>query len=89
MRKIFEELGAEVGWDGATMTASATKGDKTVKLTIGSRLMYINSTEITLDTAPIVLSERTLVPVRAVAEGLDCDVNWNSGANTVEIEPKS
>lgn len=88
MRKIFEELGAAVTWDGNTRTASGKRGDRTVKITVGSNKMYVNSKSITLDTAPIILSERTLVPVRAVAEGLGCDVDWIGDTSTVTIEPK-
>lgn len=88
MRKIFENLGARVEWDGASQTVTGTKGDRKVRVTVGSKLMYVNSKEITLDTSPIVMSDRTLVPVRAVAEGLGCDVDWIERTSTVEIEPK-
>ena len=88
MRKIFEKLGARVSWDDATNTAVGIKGERSVKLAIGNKTMYVNNKEIRLDTAPIVLSDRTLVPIRAVAEGLGCNVDWNERTNTVEIQPK-
>ena len=88
MRKIFEELGATVSWDENTQTASGTKNGKTVSLTVGSRTMNVGGTEITLDTPPIVLSDRTLVPARAVAEGMGCNVNWDGASNTVIITEK-
>ena len=50
--------------------------------------MYVNNKAIELDTAPFVLSERTLVPVRAVAEGLGCEVDWDGRYNLVSIMPK-
>lgn len=87
MRKIFEELNASVEWDGDTRTAIGTKGNKTIKLTVGSNIMYINDKAVTLDTAPIIMSDRTLVPVRAVAEGLNCNVDWNADTLTVLITP--
>lgn len=88
MRKIFEELGAVVSWDNATQTASGKKGDRTVKISVGKQTMYVNSKFVELDTVPIVLSGRTLVPVRAVAEGLGCDVDWDGNYNLVSITPK-
>lgn len=88
MRKIFEELGAKVTWDESTQTASGRKGDRTVRITIGQKTMYINNKKIELDTAPFVLSGRTLVPARAVAEGLGCDVDWDGRHNLVSITPK-
>lgn len=37
-RAVFEALGAKVKWDGATKTVTATKGNTTIKLTVGSRM---------------------------------------------------
>ena len=88
MRKIFEELGADVSWNDSEQTATGKKDDRTVKVTVNSKTMYVNNKKITLDTAPIVVSARTLVPVRAVAEGLGCDVDWTERTSTVDIEPK-
>lgn len=88
MRKIFEDLGAKVTWDEDTQTAIGRKGDRTVRVTIGQKTMYVNNTRIELDTPPFVLSGRTLVPARAIAEGLGCEVDWNDGYNLVSITPQ-
>lgn len=85
MRKIFEELGADVSWDEATQTASGRRGDKTIRITVGSNIMYVNNTEVKLDAPAIVLSDRVLVPARAVAEGMNCNVNWNEAISLVSI----
>ena len=86
MRKIFEALGASVSWNDATQTATGVLGDRTVSLKIGSSVMEINGEPIILDTAPIVVNGRTLVPARAVAEGLGCTVDWQDETNTVVIK---
>lgn len=87
MRKIFEELGATVAWDNNTKTVTGKKGDRTVKVTVGQNKMYVNNKEYTLDTAPVVVSGRTLVPVRAIAEGLGCKVKWDENKSLVKITP--
>ncbi len=89
MRKIFEELGATVNWDGNTQTATGKKGDRTVQVTVGQNVMYVNGNKVQLDVAPIILNDRTLVPVRAVSEGLGCNVKWDSVNYTVSITPKN
>jgi len=89
MRKIFEELGADVNWDSSTQTATGRKGDRTVRVTVGSNKMYVNSKEISLDIPPMIMNNRTLVPVRAVAEGLGCEVDWDSKRYIVSITPKT
>lgn len=88
MRKIFEVLGASVSWNDAAQTATGVLGDRTVSLKIGSSVMEINGEPTILDTAPIVVNGRTLVPARAVAEGLGCLVDWQDETNTVVISKK-
>lgn len=94
MRKIFEKLGAEVEWvDGAQMIF-ATKGAKCVLLQIGMPKMAINNfdtkevTKFDLDTEPLIIDGRTLVPVRAVSEAFDMNVEWVDETRTVVITEK-
>lgn len=86
LRAIFEKLGATVTWDGETKTAIGQRGATTVKITVGSNAMYVNDARIELDVSAIVLSDRTLVPARAVAEGFGCTVGWDAAAATVIVE---
>lgn len=86
LRAIFEELGAEVQWDGESKTITAVKDNVTIALTIGKAQMLKNGEPIDLDIAPIITYDRTLVPFRAVAEAFDCKVSWNEETRTVVIE---
>ncbi len=85
LRAIFEALGATVEWDNDTQTVTATKDEVCVVATIGSKTIYVNNVRKTMDVAPIIINGRTLVPVRFVAEALDCNVEWNENTQTVEI----
>lgn len=85
MRAVFEALGAEVEWDGTTQTAIGVKKNTTVKITIGKDYLLKNNNIIVLDSPAVVISGRTLVPIRAIAESLDCKVQWYSQTQTVEI----
>ena len=85
MRVIFEELGAQVNWNGETQTVTSTKGDKTIILTVGSYTMYVNSKEVTLDVAPVIVNQRTMVPARAVSESFDLKVDWDGDTRSVFI----
>ena len=87
MRKIFEKLGASVDWDAESSTVTCTKDGKTVRITIGSSVMYTDGKQKTLDTPAIAVSGRTLVPVRAVSEALECRVEWGGNTNSVHITP--
>lgn len=77
MRAIFEALGAEVNWNPDTWTAIATKDDTKIEITIDSTEMLKNGDVVTLDVPARLIGSRTLVPVRAVSEGLGADVDWN------------
>ena len=85
MRKIFEEIGAEVLWDGDTKTITATKDDITVKMQIDNKVINVSGKDISLDVPPMLVDSRTLVPARAVAESFDLKVEWDDETKTVYI----
>ena len=85
MRVIFEALGAEVSWDGQIQTAIGETKKTTVKITIGKDYLLKNDNIVVLDSPAVVISGRTLVPVRAIAESLDCKVEWYGETQVVEI----
>jgi hypothetical protein len=84
-RAVFEALGAKVKWDGATKTVTATKGNTTIKLTVGSRDAYINGKLVRLNAAPRLINGKVMVPIRFVSEALGAKVKWNVAAQSVVI----
>jgi hypothetical protein len=88
LRKIFESLGAEIHWDQATSTVTATKEQTIVKLTIGSLVGYVNDQQVPLDTAAVVLNDRTLVPVRFIVSAFGAKTTWDDVTKTVRIVSK-
>lgn len=85
LRGIFEALGAEVGWDNATQTVSAEKGETIVYLFIGQKTAYINGEATELDVPAQIVNNRTLVPLRFVSEALGANVAWDGNTRTVTI----
>ncbi|MBQ9096894.1 MAG: copper amine oxidase N-terminal domain-containing protein [Clostridia bacterium] len=85
MRKIFEELGATVDWDGSIQKITAKKQDITVVMQINSNILSVNGNNVTLDVPPQLVNGRTLVPVRAVAESFDIHVLWDEVYNNVVL----
>jgi len=84
-RAIFEALDATVAWDDATRTCVAVKDGITIVLTIDSPVMYVNSVARSLDCPPVLYSSRTLVPIRAISEALNCQVGWDELEQRVSI----
>lgn len=85
MRFIFEALGAEVTWDDALQKATAVKGADTIEISVDQTVMLKNGQEILLDVPARLVNDRTLVPVRAVSEGLDANVEWIEETQQVVI----
>ncbi len=85
MRAIFEKLGAVVYWDNNTRTAIAQKGNVNVSIAIDDITLYKNGEPIVLDVPAQLNGGRTLVPLRAVSEAFECDVQWNGDTQTVNI----
>ena len=88
MRAIFEELHCSVDYtdiDGRQIITAKLNENNSIGLVIGSDEMQIHNQKIKLDTAPIIVNDRTLVPLRAVSEAFDYDVNWDEDTKTVTI----
>lgn len=45
----------------------------------------VNGTKITSDVPAMVINDRTVVPVRAVSEALNCDIEWDDASKGVNI----
>lgn len=86
MRAIFENLGYKVTWSGAEKKIMAQKDDITLELQINNTNINYNNKIITSDVPPQVVDDRTLVPVRIIAECSNCSVSWEQKTHTVIIE---
>ena len=89
LRSVFEALGYAVSWNESTMTAIASKGSEQIFVTIGVLNIKHNNGTYISDTAPTIIAiDRTLVPVRAIAETAGCNVTWDDDLLTVNITKK-
>lgn len=86
LRAVSEAFGATVGWDDASRTVTLMMGQRIVSMTIGSKTMYINGTPVAMNTAPEIVSERTFLPVRDLANALGITkIDWNEASATVTL----
>ena len=61
------------------------KNTMQLKLTIGNTSYTVNDSQKTFDSAPVIVNDRTLVPVRAIAECFGAQVEWDETAKTATI----
>ena len=85
LRAIFEALNVQVNWDGDTKTVTATGRGRQIALTIGQKEISVNGIKTEIDVPAMIISDRTMVPVRAVAQSLGCTVDWIAETKTVVI----
>lgn len=57
-----------------------------MELKIGSNILTIDGEERILSAAPEIMGERTMLPIRAVAEAAGAKVDWVQSTSTVLIE---
>lgn len=84
LRFVSEKFGAAVQWDASSRTVTITLGGTVVVMTIGQTSYTVNGAEKQLDAAPEISHDRTMVPLRFVAEALGMDVNWY-GASRIAV----
>ena len=98
MRQIAQELGCEVNWNEAAKQIYVMRGSDIIVFTVDSKTGYENGKEFTMDVPATIVNDRTMLPVRALADALHLNIKWNdpnrivsiqSGDTVVKDEPKA
>jgi len=84
-RAVVEALNVKVTWNGADRTVIATGGDLSVRLQIANKTAYRNGAPFILDSPPVIINGRTLIPLRFFSEAFSCKVEWDEAARCVII----
>ena len=86
IRAISESLGADVKWDPLSRTVLI---NDIISLQIGNKQAYVGDKKVILNYAPFIdKNNRTLVPIRFIAEALNCKVDWVQSESKVMILEK-
>ena len=84
-RGIFEALGMNVEWDSENKSAYIYGDGMEIGLSANSSEMYINGETVELDNVPFIENGRILVPLRAISEALNCEIDWDALTCSVVI----
>ena len=76
VRFVSESLGAVVNYVAESRTVVIEKGELVITLVIGSNEMKVNGASKFLDVPARTINDRTVVPLRAIAEALGEQVNY-------------
>lgn len=85
VRAVVEEMGGSVDWNSEERKVTLTKDDDVIVLTIDSKDALYNEQTSELDSAPVIINNRTMLPIRFIAESFGFDVEWNADTKTVNI----
>ncbi len=85
-RAVSEALGLDVSWDAERQTVSVKGDNLIVEMKIGAKEAYVNGLPHFLDSAPVIISGRTMVPLRFVGETFGCTVQWQGASREVSIQ---
>lgn len=89
IRAVVEKLGYEVRWNDVTKTVYV-KTKKIADMSFpGTNIkVSIDNELIVFDVPPQIINGRTLIPIRAVAEKLGYEVDWDGDLKVVYIDEK-
>ncbi len=85
IRAVVEAMGGAVGWNGSNKEVSLTVGSTVLKLWLGKSELSKNSAIIKIDVPPMLINNRTCVPLRFAAENLNCQIEWINSTKSIVI----
>ena len=85
VRGVFEEMGFEVDWDEEARAAVLTSDDFLVIIPQGEASFTVNGVTHTPDVPQRIVNNRFLLPLRAVAEAVGGEADWDGAASVAMI----
>jgi hypothetical protein len=90
LRALIETLGGRVVWSPSARTVDMFLGEHSVDVAVGGNIGYVDDKAIAIDPAnpkvvPVIINNRTFLPLRFVAEALALDVQWDATTQTITI----
>lgn len=87
-REFFEQLGAEVSWNQSAKRVTIEYNGEKIIMTINSKTVFVGDNSVMIsseDPAPKIINDKTMIPVRFVAEELGFKVEWVNSTRSVMI----
>jgi N-acetylmuramoyl-L-alanine amidase len=85
VRFVGEAVGGKVEWDQEKRQATVLRGSDSVMLTIGNEEALVNGQPVVMEVPAQLVNDRTMVPLRFIAEALGAEVEWDPQTRTANI----
>ncbi len=94
-RYIIEPMDGKISWDSEERKVTCilknnSCEDITVNLWINKNIAEVDGTKVQIDpnnseVTPIIINDRTLIPLRFLSENLELKVLWSPSSQTIQI----
>lgn len=82
---VATKMGKKVEWDEKTSTVTVYDDSTELKLIADKNEMLKNGEKVILDATPVIINDRTCLPLRAVAEAFGAQVFWDDSLKEAHI----
>ena len=77
---------ANISWNPLDSSVLIIKGERVVKMTVGSTVMLVNGVPVNMDVAPQnVAPGRVMLPFRYACEALGASCTWDAATQCVTV----
>lgn len=88
-REVFEPLGANVVWKKETEEVDISYKNTSITIKINSETASVNNNTYTLSMPAKIINNKTMIPVRFIAESLGLAVEWDAKKRIINIREKA
>ncbi|MEN8906255.1 MAG: stalk domain-containing protein, partial [Clostridiales bacterium] len=85
IRSIGEAFGGKVTWNSKENKILIDFESDIIYLWIDKKIGLVNGEEVSIEEAPFLYDNTTMVPIRFLAENLGYNIKWNGATNTITI----
>ena len=85
IRFISESFGCKVNWDAKAKEITIIRHDMSFKLWLGKNYAMVGERKQSLDSPPVIVEGRTLVPLRFISEPFGAKVNWDAKTKKITV----
>lgn len=85
IRAIIEAMGGTIGWTQSEQRVDITLKSKQLQLWINKTTAKLNGAQLAMDVPPMLMNQRTMLPLRFVSENLGCKVDWDNSTQKITI----
>jgi trimeric autotransporter adhesin len=86
VRLLVEAMGGQVDWRDEDRRVTVRKGDHLIDMWIDNKTLIVDGNRIDYDVAPMIVNDRTMLPLRLIAESLGWKVGWEDSSMSITLE---